>query len=461
MREEDAAGKFARTVVNTSYEAIPKEAAEVTKKCILDTLGTIAAASSAGQGCKELVKLVKEGAGKRQSTIIAFGGKVPCWMAAFANGAMAHALDYDDHLVSAGIHPSCTTVPAAFAIAGRVGRVSGKDLITAVTLGNDMICRLGLAVRSRSEKWMLSSPMGCFSAAAVAGKLLGLDEDRMISAFGIALSQGCGAREMAYGVGSELRGMYPAFPNKAGVLSALMAQNGIRGPRNSLESRGGFFQVFADGEYDRACLLADLGQRFEGAGMSFKPWPSCGRNHPYIEATLKIVAEQDLHPEDIAEITAFVNRFAQQQCEPLEARRKPATSMDAKYSIPFVIATAVARRKVLIKDFTDKGIKDPLVLQIAQKVTARVDPQLFTEKGVSPGMVEIRTGDGKVFAKRIDVAYGHPANPISMESLIEKFRDCVSYSVKRLPEPNIDKVITMAKNLEDVEDVSQIVELLA
>lgn len=461
MPEKDAAYAFARTLVSTRYEDIPVDAAEMTKKCILDTLGTIVAASRGSPECKKLVDMVREWGGERQSTIIAFGGKVPCWMAAFANGSMAHALDYDNHLLAATIHPSCTTVPAGFAVAEHVGKVDGKRFITAVALGDDMICRLGLAVRSRSKKWMMTVPMGGFSAAAVASKLMGLSENQVMNAFGIALTQGGGSREMAYGVGADLRGMYAAFPNKTGVLSAAMAQRDITGPRNSLEGKGGFFPLFADGDYDKPRLTADLGKRFEGTGITFKPWPSCGRTHAYVDAAVAIVTEHDINPDDIDGITVSVNEFAQQLCEPLEARRTPATSMDAKYSVPFSTAVAVARRKPAIKDFTPEGIKDPLVLKIAHRVTPRFDPQLSASKRVTPGVVDIRTRDGQSYSKRVDVPYGHAGNPITMERLVEKFRDCASYSANPLPKGNVDAVVSMVANLEDVKDVSEIVRLLS
>lgn len=142
----DAAFAFAKNVVNVRYEDIPPEAIEVTKKDILDTLGVIVAGSTV-PGAKELVELVKEGGGKRESTIIAHGGKVPSWLAAFANGAMGHAADYDDLHEEAIVQAGTSVIPASFAIAERVGKIGGKELITAIALGIDMVCRLGLATR--------------------------------------------------------------------------------------------------------------------------------------------------------------------------------------------------------------------------------------------------------------------------------------------------------------------------
>ncbi len=146
-KQEDITSIIARNIVNVEYKDLPLKTVEATKRDILDTLGVSLAASTRDPWCREVAEFVKEGGGKEEASIIAFGGKVPSWMAALANGALAHALDYDDIHDDAYVHAGVTTVIPAFAIAERMGRVSGKDFITAVTLGLDLSCRLGLAAR--------------------------------------------------------------------------------------------------------------------------------------------------------------------------------------------------------------------------------------------------------------------------------------------------------------------------
>ena len=184
----DSSYALAKNIVNTKYEDLPAEVVEVTKNSILDTIGVILAASTLGEhGVKEIVELVKEGGGTEESTIFGFGGKAVSWMAAFANGAMAHQLDYDDTYDVRDVHPGAATVPAACAIAERRGGVTGKEFITAVALGADTVCRLTLPLtRSQDEyPWHPTGIFGKFAAAAVAGKLLGLDETQMANALGL------------------------------------------------------------------------------------------------------------------------------------------------------------------------------------------------------------------------------------------------------------------------------------
>ncbi len=464
LENKDVVYLLAKNVVATSYSNLPKETVDVTKKSIIDTLGVIIGASGTMSSVKPIVDLVKEAGGKEESTILGFGGKVPAWMAAFVNGALAHCLDYEDLNHKAGGHPSAGTVPAGFATAERLGNVSGKEFITAITLGNDLFCRLSYSV-TRHAIWHKSPVFGVFAAAATSGKLLGLGEEKMVNALGLAFCQAAGTMELRWGIGSDIGGMRDAFPNKAGVLSALMAQRGVVGIRNSLESRGGLYKVYFGGKYDRNELTADLGRKFEGSEVGFKPWPACGETHVYIDATLAIVQEHDIHPDDIEEVIISVGDAPRPLCQPLEVRRKPTTTLDAKYSLPFTVAVAIVRRKVVIEDFTPDGLKDEAVLTLAQKVTPKYDPEFDVEKslapGRAPGKVEIKTKDGKLYSKRSDFPYGHPAKPMTWTDIIAKFKDCLTYSAKPVPKGNMEKVIYMVSKLEDEDDIGQIVRLLA
>ncbi|HEX78179.1 MAG TPA: MmgE/PrpD family protein [Dehalococcoidia bacterium] len=457
----DSSFEFAENIVNIRYSDLPAEVVEITKRCILDTLGVMLAASSLAPDVKEIVEMVKEGGGKEESTIIAFGGRVTAWMAAFANGTMGHPLDYDDTHDPAIVHPTAHTIPAAFAIAERIGGVNGEDFITAVALANDMVCRLGLALNKGlfGYGWLRPVVLGFFSSTAAAGKLLGLNRDQMVNAFGLVLNQVAGSLEPVHTPGSAFRAIRDAFSAKAGVLSALMAERGVPGDRNSLQGKYGLFNLYFQGDYDPTRLTAELGKRFEGVNVSFKPWPACRNAHPFITATLDIVKGNGIKPEDTEAILLAGGSFAQSLCEPLEERRRPKASIDAKVSLPFIIGAALARGKVVLSDFTPAGLNDPAALEMAQKVTFRFEER-FNTSGIEPALVEIKTKDGGTYSKEVEFAYGHPQNPMTLDDLIAKFRDCASYSVRPLANDAVDQVIQMVTNLEGVEDVGAVVRLL-
>jgi 2-methylcitrate dehydratase PrpD len=464
---KDVGYTLAGNIARIRYEDIPGDVVDITKKTILDIFGTILGGSGAGAGIKEIVEVVKDGGGKEESSIIGYGMKTNAWMAAFANGAMAHALDYDNVHDDAFTHPSTSTVPAAFAVAERVGKVNGKNFITAVALGDDLHCRLGYALCragdfSTQGAWMPPLVLGGFAAAAVSAKLFGLDEERIVDAFGIAFNRTGGSLEIIHDPGL-LRGLYAAFPGITGVLAAVMAKYGIPGIKTCFEGKAGLFNVYFRGIYDRDSLTKGLGEVFEGAGVSFKPWPSCRFTNPYVDATLQIVKEHNILPEQVKEIVAsYEADNVKNCCEPITARQNPQTPPEAKLSLPFTIAMAVGLRKMEIGDFSPENIKSEVLLSLARKVTPRFDPGLkSSSKTMLPAVVEIKTIDGKAFSKRVDLVYGHPQNPMSWDDLVKKFRDCASYSARPISEKNIDGVVEMITRLEDVQDMREIVGLVS
>ncbi|MFC1534761.1 MmgE/PrpD family protein [Thermodesulfobacteriota bacterium] len=462
----DAAFDIARNAVNLRYEDIPGDIVDLTRQSILDTLGVIAAASTMGEASKEIVKLVKESGAKGNSTIIGHNARVPSWLAGFANGSMVHEMDYDD--LGVGVHPSACAVPAAFAVAEEIGKINGREFITAIAMAVDLSCRMGLAISgSRTNLamgrsgWMSPPLLGFFTATVAAGRILGLSEDEMQDALGHTLEQAAGSSQWQHSPGSVFRGIRDGFSNKGGILSALMAKRGLPGTRDSLEGKAGFFNLYYRGEYERSFLVDELGKRFENRNVGFKPWPVCGIPLPSVDATLGLLSRHDIKSKNIKTINVLMAELTGPflaQVENLEERRRPETVIDAKFSIPFAVGIAAARRNVVIKDFTKEGLKDQKVLEMAGKITVMADPQV----GNTPYnlVVEIETKDGKRYSNGVDVPYGNPKKPIASEDLIAKFKDCVSYSARPLSGDNVEAIIEMMGKLEEVEDVSSIIRML-
>jgi len=463
MANTEIAEILAANVLHLQYEDLPPDMRDATKTVILDTLGVTLAASSMGEGCQEMAELALNAGGKGESTVLGYGEKVPCWMAAFANGAMSHALDYDDQLHEGTLHAGITTIPAALAVAEAVGNVSGKEFLTTVALTNELICRLGLCVSRRPGGWVIdwstTSVFGRFSAAAAAGRLLGLNEKQMTDAFGLAFEQAAGTLQRSLSPGT-IRGLHLAFPNMAGVISAYMAARGITGCREIFEGKTGLFNMYFDGRYDRPTLLDDWGKRFEAVNLSFKAWPCCRFSHAYVDASLQLKDKFNIEPQDIESITLLVGEVTQGLCEPLERRRRPQGIAESKFSLPFIVAGSFARGTPLIEHFTLSGIQDPATLELAQRVSYRFDQGVNPPAGTPPGAVEVATRDGKSHSIRVDIPYGHPDKPISVQALNQKFIDCFRHAARQ-PKGKGEEVAKMVNRLEEVVDVAQIVELLS
>ena len=455
----DTSHILANFIVETQYEMLPENAVDITKKDILDVLGTMFAGSEA-DGIRQLGMLTKEWGGKEESAVVAYDCKVPAPSAALVNGAMGHALDFDDGHDAAVVHAATTVVPAAFSVAQRVQGIDGRSFIAAVALGMELDCRMGKACKKmlRDTGWVHTAIFGYFAAAAGAGKILNLSVEQMINAIGIAHSQSAGSFQSIEDAVLTKR-LQPGFASRAGVLAALLAEKGVTGIQNSMDGQWGIYNIYHRGAYDKDILVADLGKRYEMADIGFKAFPSCGYTHAPISATLKLVKENGIKPEDVDEIIVSTGNNAGDLMRPLDRKRKPESIPDSQFSIPYTVATALVKGKVGIGDFTLEEIKNPEILKISMKVKPNILEEL-TKREIEPAIVEIRTTDGKAYSERVERRKGHPDNPMSMDELIDKFRDCVQHGKKKISEESVSEVIRMVQNLEEVENVSKIMELL-
>jgi len=451
---------LAGNIIDTNYENLPAEVVKATKRLFMDGLG-VGLAGSAEAGVSELIDIVRDWDGKKESTVWVYGDRLPCVSAAQANATMVHALDYDDTHDVAILHASSVAVPTALAIAEKLGGVDGKRLITAVALAVDLAARLCLAnkVSVFDRGWHYTVLHGNFSAAAIAGKLLGLDEETLVSAFGLAYHQAGGNLQCLHD-GTLAKRAGPGFAARNGIMAVLMAQKGITGAKNVLQGRDGLFNVYHRGDYNPEVLTANLGEKFEVVNLSFKPYPCCRNTNPPIDATLAMVGEYNIKAEDVDSVTVYVGKGAMGLvCEPLNTKQNPSTTVDAQFSIPWTVASAIVQGKVGIAEFTPQAIKDKAVLTLSNKVTPKLDESL-NRMGVSPAIVEIKTKDGKVYSKRVDTPYGSPENPMSMDAIAAKLRDCASYAAKPLSQKNVEKLIQLVSQLEAVSDVEEVVRLL-
>lgn len=459
----DAAEHFTRHLTKCKYEQISRDAIEGARRDILDTLG-VSVAASGMLGSKEIAELVAEWGGKKESTVLVYGDRVPGPNAALVNGAMGRALDWDDtHDPSAGCHPGPAIVSGSFAIAELIGNISGKDFITAVTLGIDIGCRIMWSGSAAFTPPTMLEPgfvshWASIAVAASAAKLMSLDDEQTLSSLGIAYCQAAGNLQSGK-EGVETKGIQVGFASHAGVLAGLLARKGIKGVRNSLEGEYGLFNLYHRGRYVPSILTSELGERFESAKLSIKPYP-CGRYiHPCIDATLNLVRGNDIEPEEIEEIVVSVDKKTWSgTCEPVEPKLQPQNAVIAQVSLYWAIATAVVKREVRLRHFLETGLADPAIRRMALKVKPRLDESLASG-GVSPAVVEIRAKRG-IFSQRVDFPLGSLENPLSWDGLVDKFRDCSTYAARPLSKENVDEVIKLVKNLELVEDVSQIIGLL-
>lgn len=457
---------LAKYLVGLKYEEIPVRVVEATKWQILNMISAILGGSAA-RGIKELVELLKYWGGRPESTVFAYGHKIPAPNAAQANASMGHALDFDDTYNKVMLHPAVVSVPPAMAIAEMKPGVSGKEFITAVSLSIDLGCRMCLVVKAPPEGkdqqwwqvWHFTALFGYFMAAAAAARLLKLNEDETMNALGLAYHQAAGNGQVVRD-GALAKRLGPGFSCRGGITSALMAQKGITGAKNFIEGEVGFYDLyFPKSHHDLLWLTNRLGQQFENEDISLKPYPCGVVNHTAIDAALSITREQDIKPDDVAEMTIFTGQGSSVLWKPIENKRHPKNGVETQFSIPWSVATAVAKRRATIQDYTDVAAQDPAMHELTSKIGAEIDPAL-TGGSIEPTRVRIKTKRGKEFIKQVDVPLGSPQKPFSQGDMKRKLKDCNSVSIKPMSDEMLEKLIETIQRLEKLEDIGLVMSSL-
>ena len=462
MRNPDSVSDaLAEFVCATTYADLPVRTTHMTKRCLLDAIGVSLAASGLGEGCGDFIDMAVGQGGHRDCTVLGTRHRVPVEAAAFANGSMAHAMDYEDAHDQTLLHPNAAAVPAALAIAEALGPVTGKELVTAIAVGCEVAVRMGLALRVLLSDygWYPPPILAAFGATAAAGKLLRLNANPVRDAFSLTLCQATCSGEIKYSPNSVVRAVRDAFVARAAVTSALLAARGVTGFDRPLEGRSGFFAMFARGRYDPAVIVTDLGRTFEIENISFKPWPSCRGTHAAIQGVLELREKHHLAFDGVRSVELQGSPIMRMLNEPHATKRRPSTAIDAKFSLPFTAAAAMVHGRVTLEDFFPAALTDERILQFAETVSFEVDPAR-SENDVGCN-VRITAGNGAVFERRIDTPFGHPRNPMPEAAFIDKFVDCARYAALPVEAARAHRISEMVLGLETIENVgSRLMPLL-
>ena len=459
----DATKKLARHAAIFSFQELPDDLLEMIKCCVLDTLGvTIGARALVPEG-QILADYVQDLGGKAESTVLGFGTKAPAPWAVFVNGSLGHMLDFDD--VVKGGHPSIATVPVAFALGEKQDGISGRDFLNAIAVGMDVMTRLERAITLpqwiMTEGWFPTQLFGFFAAAATAGRVLGLDPAHMENAFGAAFTQLSGSRQMAVDEATDLRAMQAGFSGQGGILAAELAKRGVVGSKEVIEGRYGLYKTYVrDDAPDWDALVGNLGTRFPVLEThGFKVWPCCSHIRPCAAAILQL-RKEGIRSQDVESITVVGGSKAiGLLSQPIEAKRRPKVSIDAKYSVPFTCAIAMVTGAITLRDYMEEGLQNPEILAMAARVSHRPLPDANNKSSMPT--VEIRTKDGVVRNRQVTSVPGDANEPIGWGEIEEKFRGCVSFASPSIPEANIDCAIDLVANLEQVDDATEIIRLLS
>jgi len=447
---------LARHIVGTTFADLPEPAIRAAKRSLLDAIAVSLGASGCEPACAAFVATALEVPGP--CGVLGFRGSTTPLMAAFANGALAHALDYEDAFDCTPAHPNAASVPVALALAEQDPSLDGRAVILALAVACDLVCRLALALDKNPDDYGFYTPpiVGAFGAAACAAKLLRLDEDECVSALGLTLTQAMCSSQLKRDPRSSLRAVRDAFAAQAGLSAGQLAARGVYSFEAAFEGEHGLFATYARGAYTPQRMLEGLGARFLGERVSFKPWPSCRGTHAYIEASLRLRAEHALDPQQIEAAVAHGAALNRMLAEPVERKRAPQTAIDAKFSLPYCVAVALRRGAVRLDDFAPEALADPHIRALADKIVFQVDPTAGM-RDATRGVLELQVrGMGRLRAQ-VEAPLGHPSHPLDDVQLVDKLLDCGARARVPLPESRLRQLAAALLELELAESARDVV----
>lgn len=441
------------------FDDLGRPAVDAAKREILWTLGTSVAGSRdlGSDNVLDVVRRLAQGA-SGSGTIIGAGTEYPAVLAGFANGVYAKALEYEDKHWMGNTHAYAVgvgVVPAAFAMAEHLGGVSGRDLLTAVTVATDVQMRLVNAAPHAIDTPFNSTYMFChFGAALAAGILMGLGRRQLLDALSLAGTQAAGTYQ-AHHEGTLAVRMQMGFCVRNGLYAAVMAESGIRGPQRFLTGRHGLYPAFFD-ECDEAAAVADLGTVHMGSRLGFKGYPCCAAMHQALDAVYDLKNDHDFAAQNVVAVEIHGAPSMAITCRPIEAKRRPTNHVEQEFSLPWAVASALTRSRLSFDDFRDTALDDAARLTLAGRVSAELDAP---DDGV---YAVITLDDGRTLRSRpVAAPTGHPDNPHTWSEIVERYRDCVRYGPDSLTADRTEQVKDVVTRLDESDDACHAIRLLA
>jgi len=415
--------RLADFTLGLAPQQIPAKVALRAKHLILDAVGC-AFAARREEFAGRIVGSVARLAGPGPRGVIGMAQRLPLRDAALANGALLHGLDYDDTHAAGVLHLTVATFPAALGTAAHLG-ASGAALLAAYVAGVEAGARIASVVKGGFHQvgFHPTGLVGAFAASLVAGHLLKLSHEQLVGAQGIALSFASGNLQFVED-GAWTKRLHPGWAAACGVTAAMLAQDDIPAPREAYEGRFGLFRSHLPPAELAACdfalATAGLGKVWELENIAVKPFPACHLLHGCADAAIAL-HRQGVDVERVRSVRALVPDGAVKAvCEPVAAKRRPKSDYDAKFSIPYAVASGLARGRLGLAEFQPEAFTEPRIEKLMDKVEYAVDPASTFPRHYT-GEIEVTLDDGRTLRHREAVNRGNPDRPLANAEIEAKF----------------------------------------
>jgi len=456
---------FTKTIcdfaVETKLRNCPSQAVQNAKAAILDTIGVSIAGKSTLVSKLVLVYIKESLNGKGISSIFTTGIKTSSEKAAFVNGIMAHAHDWDDAAWSMTGHPSAPMLPALIAL-GEQENISGEEILEAYIVGFEIMGKIGILINPAQVRrgWHPTATLGVLGAAIGSGKLLKLTTEEMRSCFGIAASQASGLRQ---NFGTDTKAFHCGHAARNGIIAAKLAQKGVFSDRNIVESDMGIIHTFAgESQADMDKVIDALGNPLDilNPGLAIKRFPCSTQTHAAILCTLYLLEKHSIDYRDVSKVSCGLNHLSSKSL----IRTNPKKGTEGKYSIQFCLAIALIDGMITPSQFTDEKAQSPEVQDLMTKVNTYTHPEL-TNIDMREGArfmsaeVKIKLKNGNSYSHKITSGYSIPLfnkNGFFSAELLKKFADC---TINDLSENSQKKVIESVFNIESFKTIKELTSL--
>jgi len=434
--------RLARFAADARWSDLPREVVHQAKRSLVNFFA-VALTGCRNETFETALATLGEFSGGRQAALIGRRERIDALNAAFLNAAGANVLDFCDTHVPTAIHPTAPLAPALLAL-GALERINGRDLILAFVVGQEIACRIGLAISPShyNRGWHITATCGVFGAAAGAGKLLRLNPQRMVWALGIAATAAAGLCEC---LGTPAKSVGVGNAAKNGLLAALLAAKDFSGPAEPLTGTQGYYHAL--NETPKLTALGDgLGDTWEIMKTSYKPYPCGFVLHPVLDCVLDWRRQ---HPRDaVAKVKVTGNPLLGLRAD----RPNITTSAQSQVSVQHAVAAALVTGKAGVEQFAEACVNHPAVAALRGKVEVTRDESFSTVAAA----VEIVTADGKLHALRQDAARGSDRNPMSDRDLEDKLRDAAA---AWQPRHDVAPLIAALWALDACDDISGLAAL--
>jgi 2-methylcitrate dehydratase PrpD len=442
------------TLAGWTYDTLPAPVLHNVKALILDTLGVIGGAAHA-PGIAELNTRLSRWEKIGSATGLIGKRRYSPPTAAMANGAAAHALDFDDQHDPARVHTSAVVLPTLLATAEDLSAegkpVSGRDFILSYAIGAELHARLGLACyNSLGKGWHPTMIFGTVAAGIAAGKLLQLDANGLANALGMSFHQASGsAQSMRDGVLSKRLG--PGFAARNAVMGAFLAADGLTSTRGTLEGNAGLFALYERNEVKPEILTDGLGSDWRVAEYSFKPYPCCRCNHTPIGIGIQL-HQQGVKPADVAAIEIGMGNVNWITVgAPYDAGRNEV--VHAQFNTSYSFARALTDGKVDLHSYRKPAITDSGIAALAA-ITKVVDDPAIDATAIEPARVKLTLKSGKVIELKRDTIKGSPQDPMTDAEMRAKVRGCLEFGLGATV-ADVERLADVIATLEQSSDVAK------